>query len=709
MPGECRRCIHGGEGFGMRDVLDVKKIIKYAVFPFLAALLVEGFILTFTDNKMYDCPLNAVSSKKYEDIDDLNWMGRGIKDQDNLLEFIIHPQDYFIRTVYFQFQLGSKIEYISYDKNSGGILTNVDSSTSALVVLPDCTEDYTIIISGDFVLKDYLVSSDPPGIVKKTILNPFRIFLIYFVVAAVCIKKDVLKRYIAWLKSVQIRRMMKGILVIAGACAFWCLIFSGFASFLTNLNRYHIRFSVISGFALTALVCYALKYIKKIESLWLVISALFILCCVVVYPVFPYGGDSEKHMERSLDVAQAYDENDFQHYCSIIEEDKGISIHTVDKYIETANMEGIHSHVSFKYKIFRNIRYISYIPYAAGLVFADALNFKAHTAFLISELVNGWFCCILYYLAMKRLKYGKLVLAIFASLPFILVLISRYSYTSWVIAWITYGSASVIGTLQSKRKIRIKDLLPVYGAFLMGGLPKAPYMFTVLLTLLIPKKRFDKKIYKANILMMALTIIILFLSLVFPIFTDSRGVEIYSDIRGGEKVNAIGQLIFMLKEPLLYLKILIVNLCSILSPKTFIYGGDGFVSLGSTIGKGHWVHVPLVIVIIFIFVIVTDKKNDFKQCLPIQKRLFIFALTVMNMCVICSVLYMSYSEVGEETIAGVNPLYLLTFMFPFFYCIGDGKIKPALAWRKYNILCYGVWMLIMFWTIFTEVVSIYYS
>ena len=50
MPGECRRCIHGGEGFGMRDVLDVNKIIKYGVFPFLAGVGVEGFILTFTDN-----------------------------------------------------------------------------------------------------------------------------------------------------------------------------------------------------------------------------------------------------------------------------------------------------------------------------------------------------------------------------------------------------------------------------------------------------------------------------------------------------------------------------------------------------------------------------------------------------------------------------------------------------------------------------------
>lgn len=696
----------------MRELFNVEKIIKYVVFPLVIAILVEGIILVFTDNKMYKCPVNAVSSKELENIDNLNWTVRGIEDRGNSLEFVIHPQKYFVHTVYFQFRLGSKIDYMSYGKNSGGgdeTLTNIDSSMSALVVLPDFTEDYIIKISGDFVLKDYLVSQDSPRIVKKMIPNPFRIILIFFVLAAMRMKKDVLKNCIVRLKDKANERKMKSILVMAGAEMLWCFIFLSIASLITNLSRYHFRFAVLSGFALIAFVCYALKYIKKIESLWLVISFLFVFCCVVVYPVFPYGGDSEKHMERSLDVAQAYDENDFQHYCSIIEEDKGISIHEVDKNIELANDEGVHSQVSFKYKIFKNIRYISYIPYAAGLVFADALNLKAHYAFLISELINGWFCCLLYYFAIKKLESGKLVLVLFASLPYVLILLSRYSYTSWVIAWITFGSAGIIGILQSKREIGTKDLIPIYGSFLIGALPKAPYMFTVLLALLIPKKRFGKKTYQINILMMASTVFILFMSLVLPIFTNARGAEIYSDIRGGENVNAIGQLFFILKEPLHYLKILIINLCSILSPKSFIFGIDGFASLGSTIGKGHWVHIPIVIVLIFILVILTDKKSDFERCFPIYKRLAVFGLTGMNMCVICSVLYMSYCEVGAETIAGVNPLYLITFMFPLFYCIGNGKIKPGLTWRKYNIICYGVWMFLMFWTIYTEVVAIYYA
>lgn len=56
---------------------------------------------------------------------------------------------------------------------------------------------------------------------------------------------------------------------------------------------------------------------------------------------------------------------------------------------ERALQEVVHSYKKTKWMPFVNLRYVAYIPYAAGLVVSDALNLNAHTAFLISELTNS--------------------------------------------------------------------------------------------------------------------------------------------------------------------------------------------------------------------------------------------------------------------------------------------------------------------------------
>ena len=685
----------------------IKKIIKYILISLLFTCLIEGIILCFTDNKMYCMPLNSQSAKNIREIDNLQWDNK----QKNFEEFSLSPQKNNIKTICFKFKIGSYVDSIMCFDNTSTEpiieLNNVDSSTCALLILPDSSRDYHIIIKGTFTISDYFISSDKPIIKKQKIPNPFRCVLLFFCIIYICIKHKTILNLLILIRKINYRKCIKDLFMFSGLTGIWMMIYIFIISLLNMYNIYQFRFALFSGLSISVIIFYVIKKIKNLETFWLLLSMIFILCCVLVYPVFAYGGDSAIHLQRSIDVAQAYDENIYRNYVDAIQSDGNVSYEIISENIESANEAPIHSFYNFKYRIFKNTRYIAYIPYASGLVIADAFNMNAYHAFLLSEIVNGWFCAFLYYIAARKLKSGKLILCLFASLPYIFIMMSRYSYTSWVIAGITLACAQIIALLQTDKIIKIKDLVPIYGTFVAGILPKAPYMLMSFLGILLPKNRFANKDYRKNILLIFITNFILLMSLIVPIFTNSKGIGLYSDTRGGENVDAVAQLFFILKNPIIFIKILIRNMINLLSPGTFIVGSNGVSSFGSTIGPNHWVVFPWLIVGIFLFVILTDMTQNKETVLIIKNRICGIIITMISMMLICTVMYMNYSNVGADYINGVNPLYLLTTMFPIFYFSRFKLNKNHFSYRKYNSVILLLWMALLYVSLYKEVIMRY--
>ena len=153
---------------------------------------------------------------------------------------------------------------------------------------------------------------------------------------------------------------------------------------------------------------------------------------------------------RALNVAQEYEECDYLAYHSVMQEDGSIEIEAMDEAREIANEEPVYSNTSFKPLFIRNIRYVAYLTFASGLVIGDALNLSTYSAFLLGGIFNAWFVCTLFYIGMRQLKGGKLVLAVFSLLPYIVMNTCRWSYTPQIIGWITMLSAYIIGQKQIK-------------------------------------------------------------------------------------------------------------------------------------------------------------------------------------------------------------------------------------------------------------------
>ncbi len=441
--------------------------------------------------------------------------------------------------------------------------------------------------------------------------------------------------------------------------------------------------------------------------MFLIVSLLFSLCYIFTAPVFVYGGDQRIHFMRTMELAQAYYEVDYEdEYDFYNEEGTSISLEQMDAAIGRVNKEPIHSYVKSKRPVFSTVRYISYIPAAAVLAIADAINLSPTAAYFSGQICNTLIYILLIYFSACKLKAGKLILILFASLPRVLFLATRYSYTPWVIAWITFACAYIIGELQDSGKlVGKKDMLMISGSFFLGIVVKGPYFMMVPLVLLISKYKFkNSDAYKKYLVLMFTTMFLLFMTLVIPIFTNGEGVNIYSDIRGGENVSALEQMKFILMHPIKYSEILLKNIYTLISPSSFVFGVSGFLAM-----KGGILAVfPSVIVLLFIWVIITDKKISIDNyCLVMKKRIFVFVLTFVNICWICTVMYMNYNDVGAAVIKGCNPLYLITFMFPFFYYCSSTHVQSNFKWRQYNTVVYGVFACIIFVSIYIRIVMSY--
>ena len=68
----------------------------------------------------------------------------------------------------------------------------------------------------------------------------------------------------------------------------------------------------------------------------------------------------------------------------------------------------------------------------------------------ISKLGSALVFCFVCYLAMRRLKSGKMILAVVAMFPTSLYLASSFSYDYWVNCFTILGMAYFVANLQEK-------------------------------------------------------------------------------------------------------------------------------------------------------------------------------------------------------------------------------------------------------------------
>ena len=312
-----------------------------------------------------------------------------------------------------------------------------------------------------------------------------------------------------------------------------------------------------------------------------------------------------------------------------------------------------------------NLQYIAYLPTALALGCGRGMGLSYTHVFMLGKLMNVFCYSLIIALAVWIIRgKGKMIITLLGLLPTSIFLASSYSYDWWVISFCILGYAYFISKLQKKEVFTNMQFIGLMFIMLIALLPKAIYFPILLPMMLLKKNRYKNS--KLCRVCVVITMLLLIATFIFPIlFATATG-----DSRGGNDVDSMKQISFILNNPLSYTEILLNFLSRYLSLDT----AKGYTTMMGYYGTaGHYV-VCLVILAIAA-VIDNGNKNDIRD----KNYTFIKGTTVFccfgAIVLASTALYVSFTKVGYHTILGCQPRYIMPLLFPTLYCLSDFEIN----------------------------------
>lgn len=305
---------------------------------------------------------------------------------------------------------------------------------------------------------------------------------------------------------------------------------------------------------------------------------------------------------------------------------------------------------------------ISYVPGAIGIMVGRAFNLSYINCFAMGRFFNLLIYVLVFYLAIKKVKNGKIIFMALGLIPTSVFLASTYTYDAWVFAFMALGYAYFISILQSEEKMKNKDMILMVIFFTLGVMPKAIYVVLLFPLLFMPGNKFtSKKQRVAYYLLGVCIVLVLCSSFAFPVANGSYG----GDTRGGETVNSTQQLMYILGHPVEYTKLLFSFLKGYLS----FASSQPVLQFFGYVGRGEYYLLVLVTLAVTAFV----DKGTSKNKVGFTRVASLIGAGLGAMMVATS-LYLLFTPVGLNAINGCQPRYILPLLVPALYFIAPEGI-----------------------------------
>lgn len=304
---------------------------------------------------------------------------------------------------------------------------------------------------------------------------------------------------------------------------------------------------------------------------------------------------------------------------------------------------------------------LAYLPSGTAMFLARGLGLPFVKVFYAGKLGNLFMYGLLIYFAIKRLRSGKMILAVTAMLPANIFLASSYSYDIWLIGLTMLGIAYIAGVIQDWAggiQVRIKDIIIILGSLTLGFAPKAVYFPMLLLVFLIPRAGFkSKKLYRGMCIAAAVCIIFVLMTFMLPFIVGGPGE---GDLRGGEDVNSAEQVSYVLKNPMEYTEILLNHIKDYISPE------NQKLTVGVLGYMGNTTHFVLIMLLLAMVTFADREVCDMK--INNQKaRLWTIFSIFASIVLISTAMYISFTPVGSNRVNGCQYRYIIPLIFPLLY------------------------------------------
>lgn len=335
-----------------------------------------------------------------------------------------------------------------------------------------------------------------------------------------------------------------------------------------------------------------------------------------------------------------------------------------------------------------------------GLYIGRVLGCSYYQIMALGRLFNAVAYAIIGYFAIRRLKYGKMLLAAVLMIPECVFLASNYSYDPGVTVFIALGLSYCFAEWQEPgQKMKWQNALIMTVSLFLGCIAKTIYFPILLLPLFMKREKFsNRREPRCYIILILAAMLLLILSFTVPfVFSDGTG-----DTRGGDDVNAFGQVHFILQNPLRYADILYRFFRQYLDPFMLHSFVTHFAYLGIS---PEWV-IYLILLGVLAF---TDKDGTDYGIPGIRiSRWVMMAILCGIMVLVATSMYIAFTPVGLDTVNGCQPRYMLPLFFPGLMLIGSQKMVNRMNKTLYNGLAFAVMGYAGFSSILLMIVNIYH-
>lgn len=327
-----------------------------------------------------------------------------------------------------------------------------------------------------------------------------------------------------------------------------------------------------------------------------------------------------------------------------------------------------------------SFRSFGYIPNAIGLWIGRLFHLSASAVYFLGREASLIFYSLVFFLAIKCLKCGKMIVAAIGLLPAPLLMTCNYSYDPWCFALLSYSFAKYAGCLQrSSECITTYDMVCILGSFILGAFVKAVLFPLALVFLLAPRSLFasNKKYREYKLGVIASTVLVM-ASFAVPYLASlisSQPAAAHLDSGSATSVSTLSQqdpynsqVEFILQNPLAYFYIFFSFTVSFFSPSVITDPSNmltGSPYLNYDYSSMGWFFLAEGVLLLTVSLLDRAQSKDSLYS-GIKMKVAVAIGAVSAYFLIVTALYVDFTPIALPEIHGVQYRYLLPLFVPVF-------------------------------------------
>lgn len=329
--------------------------------------------------------------------------------------------------------------------------------------------------------------------------------------------------------------------------------------------------------------------------------------------------------------------------------------------------------------------FISYIFAAFGIFLAKNVGGSIIDMYILGRIFNLLFYGLLVTNAVKILPFKKNIFAIIFCMPLALLLSASYSIDGFCIGVVALFIAYCMKLYYNNKEITLKQFLILMSLFLLMLTAKSmSYIFVAIIVLILPLKKTLKKNKKYIPIMIAILLLSIIALLITVVYI--KNTQLVADTRGGN-TNTSEQISILLNNPVHDLKLVLNQIKTTIF--NFEWWSDLYISEFFTLDS---IYIFFAMLLFVLYVSITEDDYNFtikEKIILVISFLFVFGMTSLA-------LYISFTEVGENYIAGYQTRYVIPILPILLFTISSTKLKKKINLnRSMNVsIGNGVFLLV---------------